>query len=225
MTDRSPAHVRMADASWRYGDVVALRFIRNNPADSIMPARVVTDDPSHVALYVQPGSPRKIHATVAGGALPRAIPFLERERQIGGLRDHVWTDRHVLMVQEPDRMSSIWYWWQETTWEFLGAYVNLQLPLVRTAVGFDTADYLLDVVIHPDWTWEWKDEEELEEALYAGIVSPEMAQALRAEGERAIADLEARQWPFDTDFASWRPDPAWTVPALPVGWDDGLVFP
>lgn len=218
-------HSRMADAPWSYGEVVALRFIRNQPADSILPARVVSDDSSHVALYVQPGSPRKIHATADGGALPRSIPFLERERLIGGLRDHTWTDRHVLMLQEPDRMSSIWYWWHETTWEFIGAYVNLQLPLRRTPVGFDTADYLLDVVVHPDLTWEWKDEEELADAVDAGIVDLAMASALRAEGERTIADLVARRWPFDTDFARWRPHPAWTVPALPDGWDDGLVFP
>lgn len=218
-------HPRVLDAGWTSGDIVALRFIRNRPADSILPVRVVTDDPSHVALYVQPGSPRKIHATAEGGPLPRSIPFLERERLIGGLRDHTWTDRHVLMVQEPDRMSSIWYWWDETTWEFIGAYVNLQLPLRRTRVGFDTADYLLDVVIQPDLTWAWKDEDELADAVAAGIVTPELADALRAEGERTIADLEARRWPFDTDFARWRPDPAWTVPALPAGWDEGLVFP
>ncbi|MGC4191097.1 MAG: DUF402 domain-containing protein [Thermomicrobiales bacterium] len=223
MTDQP--HHHMPDATWIYGDVVALRFTRNRPADSILPVRVVADDPSHVALYVQPGSPRKIHATAGGGALPRAIPFLERERLIGGLRDHVWTERHVLMVQEPDRLSSIWYWWNEKTWEFIGAYVNLQWPLLRTPVGFDTADYLLDVVIHPDLSWEWKDEDELADAVEAGIVDPDLVRALRAEGERTIADLAARRWPFDTDYAGWRPDPAWTVPALPDGWDDGLVFP
>ena len=119
-----PRHPRMPDAAnhWTYGDVVALRFIRNRPADSIVPVRVVADDPSHVALYLQPGSPRLIHATADGGALPRSIPFLERERLIGGLRDYVWTDRHVLMLQEPGRMSSIWYWWSEESWEFIGAY-------------------------------------------------------------------------------------------------------
>ena len=222
-----PRHPRMPDAAnhWTYGDVVALRFIRNRPADSIVPVRVVADDPSHVALYLQPGSPRLIHATADGGALPRSIPFLERERLIGGLRDYVWTDRHVLMLQEPGRMSSIWYWWSEESWEFIGAYVNLQLPLVRTPVGFDTADYLLDVVIHPDMTWEWKDEDELAAAVAAGIVGPELARALRSEGERTIADLEVRRWPFDADFTAWRPDPAWTVPAMPVGWDTGLIFP
>jgi len=213
------------DASWNYGDVVALRYIRNQPADAISPVRVVADEPSHTALYLAPGSLRKVHATVDGGPLPRAIPFLQREKMIGGLRDFTWTDRHVLMVQEPDRMSSIWFWWHEQTWDFIGAYVNLQAPLQRTGVGFDTADYLLDVVVHPDLTWEWKDEDEFAEAQGAGILTPELCDAIRAEGERAIADIEARRWPFDARYETWRPDPAWTVPALPAGWDDGLAFP
>jgi len=213
------------DAPWQHGDVVALRFLRNQPADAITPVRIVEDLPTHTALYLAPGSRRVVHATKDGQPLPRAIPFLEREQLIGGLREITWTDRHVLMLQQPDRMSSVWLWWQEETWDFIGYYVNLQAPLLRTNVGFDTADYLLDVVIEPDLTWAWKDEDEFAEARAAGILTPELLDAIRAEGEAAIRDVEARRWPFDRDYASWRPDPSWTIPDLPDGWDEDLIFP
>jgi hypothetical protein len=38
-------------------------------------------------------------------------------------------------------------------------YVNFQRPMRRTAIGFDTFDLLLDLVIAPDLSrWDWKDE-------------------------------------------------------------------
>lgn len=214
----------ISQTHWQAGDIVTLRYIRNHPADSIVPVRVVVDDSSHTALYMMPGSPRKVHATADGQPLPRSIPFLEREKLIGGLRDLTWTDRHVLMLQRPDRLSSIWLWWRADTWEFIGYYVNIQARLKRTAIGFDTADYLLDVVIDPDLAWEWKDEDEFAEARDAGILEPDVLDAIRAEGKRTIVDLKARRWPFNTGLESWRPDPGWGVPTLPGGWDEGLVF-
>ncbi|HEU0164300.1 MAG TPA: DUF402 domain-containing protein [Thermomicrobiales bacterium] len=214
-------HTHFPDAEWKHGDVVALRYIRNHPADSIVPARVVEDEPSYVALYYGPGSPRVVHATVEGEPLPREIPFLEREKLIGGLRRITWTDRHVLQIQAPDRMSAVLLWWDEN-WQFLGYYVNLQASLFRTTFGFDTADYLLDIVVSPDLAWEWKDEEEFALARLHDILAPELADAIRAEGERAIGDIEARRWPFDGSFESWRPDPSWSIPDLPQGWDQDL---
>ncbi|MBA3277064.1 MAG: DUF402 domain-containing protein, partial [Chloroflexia bacterium] len=47
----------------------------------------------------------------------------------------------------------------------------------------------------------------------------------RREGERIIAEVEGRSWPFDGGLESWRPDPAWTIPELPANWDDGLDYP
>ena len=57
------------------------------------------------------------------------------------------------------------------------------------------------------------------------MIDPDMLDEVRREGERIIAEVEARTWPFNAGFESWRPDPAWTVPALPDGWDNGLVYP
>ena len=40
--------------------------------------------------------------------------------------------------------------WRDPDWELRNWYGNIQAPLKRTAIGFDTADYLLDVWIDPD---------------------------------------------------------------------------
>lgn len=92
----------------------------------------------------------------------------------------------------------------------------------RTALGFDTADYLLDLEVTPDFQWSWKDEEEVSLARRHGLVAPEILDRVEAEGVNAIRDIEARAWPFDAGYETWRPDPSWEIPQLPDGWDDGL---
>ena len=78
--------------------------------------------------------------------------------------------------------------------------MNLQLPITEHEGFVDSMDQALDVVVDPDGTWQWKDEDDLEECVALGIFTPEQAAAVRAEGERVIA---ARPWP--TGWEDWRP--------------------
>jgi len=57
------------------------------------------------------------------------------------------------------------------------------------------------------------------ERVGQGVYSQEFAAAVRAEGERVIEKVERRQPPFSGEWAAWTPDPAWTIPELPAGWD------
>jgi hypothetical protein len=68
-------------------------------------------------------------------------------------------------------------------------------------------------------SWRWKDEDEFEEAIEKGIYLPEQARAIRAEGERALKRLLAREPPFDERWEDWRPDPSWQMPRITDGWD------
>ena len=210
---------------WRVGDPVLLRYRRNVPADVILPVTIVRDDADCIALYTAVGTPIKVQATRDGTRLTRATPFVEREGMIGGLADTTWTTNHVLMLHQPGRMSAIWLFWRDPEWSFQGYYANLQAPLRRTHLGFDTADYLLDVEIRPDFCWVWKDEDEWDAALEGGLVARDVLIAARDDGERVIRDVEARVWPFNAGLESWRPDPAWPIPEMPDDWADGLVFP
>lgn len=126
----------------------------------------------------------------------------------------------MLQLSRPGAAHSIHAWWADGSDDLAGWYVNLQQPLRRTRLGFDTRDDLLDIVVEPDLSsWYWKDEDDLAEAERIGLLSAEEAAAIHAEGERVIGLIDKGTPPFDPAWADWRPDPAWRVPELPAGWD------
>jgi predicted RNA-binding protein associated with RNAse of E/G family len=55
---------------------------------------------------------------------------------------------------------------------------------------------VLDVVVEPDLSWRWKDEDEFAWSQEVGLISPAEAAAIRAEGLRAIEAIERRGWPY-----------------------------
>jgi hypothetical protein len=137
------------------------------------------------------------------------------------LGDARWVDSSVLWLARPGAAHAIGVFWQGDDREFVGWYGNLQAPLQRTPIGFDTSDRVLDVTIAPNRSWQWKDEDEFTIVQERGVVSSAEAVAIRAEGERVIAALEANHWPFNAGWERWRPDPAWPIPSMPDGWDIG----
>jgi hypothetical protein len=135
------------------------------------------------------------------------------------LGDAHWVNTSVLWLARPGAAHAIGLFWQGPERRFLGWYGNLQAPLQRTSIGFDSADHALDVQIAPDRSWNWKDEDESASVQQRSVISPAEAVAIRAEGERVIAAIEANHWPFNAGWELWRPDPAWPIPELPHGWD------
>ena len=61
---------------------------------------------------------------------------------------------------------------------------------------------------------------ELAEAIALGLISGRRAKELRAEGERVVEMMGARQPPFDGGWESWRPEETWLIAELPGGWDE-----
>ena len=123
-----------------------------------------------------------------------------------------------LMIAEAGASHSVYVTWGKDG-ELVGWYVNLEEPWRESPFGFDTTDHLLDVWIDPDRSWRWKDEDELAEAVEIGLFTPAKADAIRAEGERAIERIEAWSTPFDEGWETWSPDPDWPLPELPNDWD------
>lgn len=70
----------------------------------------------------------------------------------------------------------------------------------------------------PDRRWAWKDEDHFAHLQRFGWITPDSAAELRAEGERMTARIEARDPPFDDEWLTFRPDPAWPIPELPADW-------
>ena len=94
-------------------------------------------------------------------------------------------DQPILSFAWPDTPYSVLLWAAEDGRRV--SYVNLQVPLTRTPLGFDTVDHALDVVVEIDRSsWRWKDEVELAEAVRDGLFTREEAADFRASGERAV---------------------------------------
>lgn len=115
----------------------------------------------------------------------------------------------------------MWRWHNGSQW-LPDWYINLELPWVRTSVGFDSQDWTLDIIAARDteggWSVRFKDEDEL--AFYAaeGIVSKAGRALIERAGEEAIAAVYAELFPFDSDLASWIPETNWPAPQMPAGW-------
>lgn len=172
-----------------------------------MPVLVVRDEPDLLATYIAEGAPLGFaEGDFPGGAHPWSGKA-------------AWRGHGALLLQRPAEGHSIIVFWRGREREFAGWYVNFQAPYRRTPIGFDTLDHELDIWI-PDGgeEWVWKDREKLEQSVADGRFARAEAEAVRAEGERVAAELDAgRRW-WDESWAGWAPDPAWTVPALRADW-------
>jgi hypothetical protein len=195
------------------GETVALRDLWRDRIWFCVPVVVVEDSSERGMFFRAAGSPCRTPVSRSDGRplrLPSEPWDLESTESEG---------RDALSFAWPVIGSSVLLVWDaEREGAFAGWYVNLQSPLRRSLHGFDYTDHVLDIVVEPDRTWSWKDEDELEEAVELGLFTPDEAHAIHDEAERAIQRLERREEPFDDRWLEWRPDPAWPAPELAPGW-------
>ena len=177
------------------------------------PAIVVEDRFDYRSFFVPPQN--RYRSPVGPVGEPLRLPISDWT-----LADTESGAKRILSFAFPDTPYAVLLSWDDATDAFLGWYVNLQAPLQPTSFGYDTVDHVLDVVIGPDRSdWDWKDEDELAEAVALGLFTPEDAGWFRWWGERAVEHVLLCQPPFDLDWEGWRPDPTWRAPQLPRGWD------
>jgi hypothetical protein len=160
------------------------------------PYRVVLDSDDLVALFLADGTACKLARRTDGGHAVALGPH--------SLENAIW-HRDVLCLMYPSAAHSIWLFWDVEPRRFLWWYVNLEQPFKRTAIGFDIVDHFLDIVILPDFSWHWKDEDELREAVRVGLLSSSQGDAIRAEGEMVLKGLANRRGPFSDAWHHWTP--------------------
>jgi len=204
---------------WLPGDQVVLRFMWSGDLAWVEPVTVVEDSATCIALYLAEHTPIKRPVGSDGSPVPRTRSHEPRIAVPWELGDARWLNTSVLWLARPGTAHAIGLFWQGPERHFLGWYGNLQAPLQRTAIGFDSADHALDVQITHDRTWSWKDEDEFASVQHRGVFSLDEAVEIRAEGERVVAAVEANAWPFNAGWEQWRPDPTWPIPVIPDGWD------
>ncbi len=192
------------------GETVLWRGVFCGRVRWALPHVFVGAEDRRVALYIPPGT---------RGRRPKRA-FVDYTEQLRTLewqyRDHVWHSKHALRLTPLGEAYSIDLLWRADDWSFRGWYVNLQEPLRRTELGFDTFDHALDLWFDASGSWTWKDEDHLATLVEVGVFTAAEAAAIRAQGEHV---LERREELIPTGWEDWRPDPAWSIPVLPAAWD------
>ena len=193
--------------SYAPGEPVVLRSIYRRRVRWTFPHTFVSEDAGRIAFLIRPGTRGKL--------IPRDAHGQYLSRWVGDEEpsDHAWTDNRVLWLWTPGNAHLVGVFWDDATGELRGWYIQLCDPLRRSRFGFDTTDHALDVWIPVGGSPEWKDEDDFAEAQELGVVTPQQAGAVRAEGERALAE---RPWP--TGWEEWHHDAAWPLPTLPRSW-------
>ncbi len=141
-------------------------------------ARVVEDSSERTVLYIAAGSGYK-QVIWTGNAPPEAS-------QVGKFRDGVWSRYSVLRIMYPGVPYSIWKMWRADDGSFVRWYVNLESPFERAQYGFDVIDYELDIVVNPDWTGEWKDEDALARLVEVGVFNRDQSTDFKQYGLGAL---------------------------------------
>jgi hypothetical protein len=202
-------------AAWAQGDAVVYREILNGRVWTARPVTVIQDTPALVALHLAHGAKWQRFMPRKPGAPPL---HCKAARCSWHLAEAVWEFGDTVLLCNGGEAHATHVMWNPAR-EFIGWYVNLQEPLRRTRVGFETLDQELDIVVEPSGRWRWKDVEHLAEAEALGVFTPAQCRAVRAEAQRVIARIEARAAPFDGSWADWQPPRDWPNPGLPDGWE------
>jgi Protein of unknown function (DUF402) len=187
-----------------------------------MPHRVVRDDGAELVLAYWPGIESVAPATWIEGL--RSGDAGARQRLIAELADGrwelgrwVWRDTTTLSWFGVDEDFSVHHFWDRAG-EPLRWYVNFERPAERTAIGIDTFDLLVDLVIEPDRSrWVWKDEDEYAHGRRLGLIGEAEHRRVGRARERALALVEAGRGPFADAIAARCPEASAPAPVLPAG--------
>jgi protein associated with RNAse G/E len=202
--------------------MVVRRHFQRERLSRVWVGHLAAEDARATWIWVPAGSAHRDLGHADGRHL-RQVPFEEWPSVPKAYDQRPWST-DVLMMHPREGDFSVWFF-RTPSGELTHWYVNLERPAVRWTdgdlTGLDTIDYDLDVVVRPDLSWSWKDNDEFVERLgHPDVYWVDDEQAVRAEGERIIKLAEAGEFPFDGTMLDYRPDPNWTIPTtMPIGWD------
>ncbi len=204
---------------WLFGENATLRGV-GSKVFWAFPTIVVKDEPDLIVLYMP------------AGVLGRNVAHKPTTKELFSPTDIkivecTWQRTDVLMLIVPTEAFSTYIMWETGTKNLICWYANLQEPIRRTSIGFDTMDNMLDIIISPDMTeWKWKDDDEFMEAQKAGFYSSKRARDIQSEGEKAVRLITSERRSLYEEWKEWQADPEWELPKLSPLWDkvelDGL---
>lgn len=195
--------------TWSYGDIVVRREISWGQPCLAIPVYVVQDSEDLLATYIAQHAPFSF-ADVPWPTETGRHPWWPRSG---------WSGHGTLMLQRPGEAYAVFLFWEGVERRFAAWYLNLQDPFRRTAIGYDTEDHELDVVVLRTGEWFFKDEDALAASLRRGRYAGAAETAIRRQGADIAEMLDhGKRW-WDKSWADWVPDPSWAPPAAaPQGW-------
>ncbi|HXH79301.1 DUF402 domain-containing protein [Nocardioides sp.] len=181
----------MTATSWAPGVTIRRREVLHGELWMDHPVSVVADDGEVFAVLLEPGSEFTFHDHPFG-----PHPWGAHA---------AWGGRQVLQIHRVGELYSVWKFFDEGG-EFLHWYVNFESAVVRDLAGFDTNDYGLDLLVHPDGHREWKDVEDLHWQRAEGRITVETVSAVleAASGVIDLLDADDLWWARFDDFAPTR---------------------
>jgi hypothetical protein len=204
----------MSPTGFAHGSIVDLRYVlTDGRIEMCWPCRVVQDSDAFVALFIAAGSRYKANPKrTAAQKRADAGPALT-------VSEFLWrADTLRLMI--PGRPHSVWLFWttNQDGRKLNKLFVNMEEPFRRTPLGFDTQDHTLDIVMQPDLSWTWRDEEELRNHIQEGFFTADLAQAARDEGLRVVDEIRRGAHPCTNGWADWAPEKGWSIPTVSANW-------
>ncbi|MBE1609107.1 DUF402 domain-containing protein [Actinopolymorpha pittospori] len=130
------------------------------------------------------------------------------------LGKRTWQGTTTLNLMLPGSYFSVILFFRDN--DFARWYVNFERPYRRTEIGIDTLDLLLDLVIDPDLSFRWKDEDEYRQGRRLGIITDAEHHRVKQARDQVIALFEQRTGPFAEHWQSWRRSAEWPTPTLPT---------
>ena len=196
----------MAD-TWAPGETIVGQSVWDGKVRVACPMFVIHDRPDVLAAYIPRGTINK-RARTPGGE-PVRLPLGEWV-----LVEEAWT-RAAVMLAFPGRRYRLLGFWDDPHQRIITWYANLETPIERSRHGFAFTDLFLDVVISGDLReWRWKDEDELTEAVQAGLLTNNQAQDVYEAGKQVIELVQRKGPPFSDGWEQWKPNPSWHIPVL-----------
>ena len=203
---------------WNPDDIIVWRGIHRNRVWHAQPTFVVKDSPEEMVLALLPGAKGTAEPSYAK-AKNNSKHWWDFKDEDWQLVNYIWQTNRLLFILEPEKYYSIIYFWNHANNEFLCYYINFQLPFQRSHCGIDTLDLELDLIINPDFSYEWKDVEDYERAIDREMIFPEWMEGIDTAKQEILERLDKRQYPFDGSWLDWKPDPNWSPPTLPETWE------
>lgn len=187
---------------WRYGRVIET-------------ARVIRDDERGLVCWIPPGAAR-LEPVPADGRRAREIPLDERFRVPWIIRESSWSGQGIVRVAPAGKPWSVWFF-RQADGSPAGAYVNLELPHLRTDGQLFSRDLVLDLWVDAEHAGSediWlKDADELCASVAVGRFTPRQAEAVRILADHAAREfITGGRWPLDEGWQRWNPDAALNRP-------------